>query len=307
MSKERARGPQSYLDERMVLELVPELLRAKGFEQVRVERRGGMKFVVAETAEGGPAMFWLKQGWSTSRLYSAIQFGMIDERTNPRSEPDSVFVDRVASRAAAAKSRGAGHVLMVHMFEGTIRDYVALRIDDLALAYRRQIRRWPRRARNTKIPTLWFEDDRDHPEAASVSAVTALEVPLEEIAGVTAPPWPTAGDEPGSRKITAEVEQRLRQHAFRVRVGERYGWTCPVSGTAVREVLEAAHLPGRDWRVANEAIDGVLLRADLHRLLDRGLAVIRDGRFRVVDRVRAGEYVGYNGAAISPRGERGRS
>lgn len=33
MSKERA--PQSYVDERMVLELVPELLRAKGFEAVR--------------------------------------------------------------------------------------------------------------------------------------------------------------------------------------------------------------------------------------------------------------------------------
>jgi hypothetical protein len=214
-----------------------------------------------------------------------------------------VFVDRVAARAAAARSRGAGHVLMVHMYDGTIRDYVALRIDDLVRAYWRQIRRWPRRARNTKIPTLWFEDVRDHPEAASVTAVTGLEVPLEEIAGVAAPPMPLAG-EPGSRKITAELERRLRQRTFRLWVGERYGWICPVSGTDVREVLEAAHLPGRDWRVANEATDGVLLRADLHRLLDRGLAEIRGGRFHVTDRRRAGEYMDYDGAGISPREER---
>jgi hypothetical protein len=73
------------------------------------------------------------------------------------------------------------------------------------------------------------------------------------------------------------------------------GHWCAVTGTAVRDVLDAAHLPGRDWRVVNEASDGVLLRADLHRLLDRGIAEIRGDTFTIVDAARASEYVEYDG------------
>jgi hypothetical protein len=46
--------------------------------------------------------------------------------------------------------------------------------------------------------------------------------------------------------------------------------------------------------VANEATDGILLRADLHRLLDQGVAEIRDDEFIIRDRSRAGEYVTFN-------------
>lgn len=189
---------------------------------------------------------------------------MIAERSDPASQPDSVFVDHVRASAASVKLRGAAYVLMVHMFESEIRDYVTLPIDDLVTAYRRQMRGWPKRARNTKIPTLWFVDLRDHPEAASAGVVADLEVPLEAISGLRADAVPGA-DGPASRKITMEVERRLKQQVLRVRVGERYGWRCAVTGTAVRDALDAAHLPGRDWRVANQASDGVLLRADLHR------------------------------------------
>jgi hypothetical protein len=299
MSKERARGPQSYLDEQLVLAMIPELLRAKGFEAVRVEKRRGRKFLVADPADGDPVVFWLKQGWSNTRLYSAIQFGMIAERRDPASQADSVFVDHVARQAAGAESRGATHVLMVHMHRSSIRNYVALRVEDLVSAYRRQMQGWPKRARNTKMPTLYFEDGRDLRDVGLVEAVTDLEIPLEDLAGAPAE-VPASASEAGSRKITAEVERRLKQQVFRVRVGERYGWTCALSGTSVREVLEAAHLPGRDWRVANAAADGVLLRADLHRLLDRGIAEIRGDRFTIIHAARAGEYMEYDGALITP-------
>lgn len=82
----------------------------------------------------------------------------------------------------------------------------------------------------------------------------------------------------------------MRQQAFRLRVGSRCGWRCMVTGTAVREVLDAAHQPGKDWRTDNEAEDGVLLRADLHRLLDRRLAMLRDGRFWLDAALRQGGY-----------------
>ena len=149
------------------------------------------------------------------------------------------------------------------------------------------------------MPTLYFVDLRDHPEAAPAGVVADLEVPLEAITGLRTDAARGA-DGAASRKITLEVERRLKQQTFRVRVGERYGWRCAVTGTAVRDALDAAHLPGRDWRVANDASDGVLLRADLHRLLDRGVAEIRGGTFAIVDAARAGEYVEYDGTPILP-------
>lgn len=46
---------------------------------------------------------------------------------------------------------------------------------------------------------------------------------------------------------------------------------------------------GNDWRHDNAAEDGVLIRTDLHRLLDRGLAELWDGRIWLSQSVRTGE------------------
>ena len=60
-------------------------------------------------------------------------------------------------------------------------------------------------------------------------------------------------------------------------------------------MLDAAHLPGTSWRTGeNEATDGILLRADLHRLLDAGLLRIDDG----VVRVAAGSYAALDGTRL---------
>lgn len=89
-----------------------------------------------------------------------------------------------------------------------------------------------------------------------------------------------------------DVEQRPEQAAFRERVGAACGWACVITGETVGAVLDAAHLPGSSWRAGdNAATDGVLLRADLHRLLDAGLLRIEDG----VVMVTVGGYAGLNG------------
>jgi hypothetical protein len=62
----------------------------------------------------------------------------------------------------------------------------------------------------------------------------------------------------------------------------------------VKAVLDAAHLPGKNWRHDNAADDGVLIRTDLHRLLDRGLAELRDGKFWLAESARAGEYAQFH-------------
>jgi len=55
-------------------------------------------------------------------------------------------------------------------------------------------------------------------------------------------------------------------------------------------VLDAAHLPGKNWRTDNQAEDGLLLQADLYRLLDRQLAELRDVRLWLDKSLRYGKY-----------------
>jgi predicted restriction endonuclease len=78
-------------------------------------------------------------------------------------------------------------------------------------------------------------------------------------------------------------------------VGDAWGWRCAITGEAVPEALEAAHLPGKSWRAGdNRAIDGILLRADLHRLLDAGLLRIEDG----IVRISIGSYAQLDGTLL---------
>ena len=81
---------------------------------------------------------------------------------------------------------------------------------------------------------------------------------------------PVAGARP------TEPEQRPRQEAFRRVLLRAYEGRCAITGCDVEPALEAAHVA--DWRSENGA--GILLRADLHRLLDDGLLVI-DGDYTV--------------------------
>ena len=289
MSKDKARSAQSYENEELLLARLPVLLEARGFEGVTTVRRGAMKFVNARTSDGSFVRFWLKQGWTDSRRYSAIQFGLF-RGPDPHKLPDSHFTDFVDKRVASAKEKGATHALLVHMVDEKIINYVALAVDDVALAYRHQIAQWRKRARNTKTPTLWFEDTRGGADADCVTAVTSLELSLSSICGLTDDPKGV----PGSKTITAELEVRMRQQAFRMLVGNRCNWRCVVSGTEVKAVLDAAHLPGKNWRHDNAAEDGVLIRTDLHRLLDRGLAELRDGKFWLAESARAGEYAQFH-------------
>ena len=62
--------------------------------------------------------------------------------------------------------------------------------------------------------------------------------------------------------------------------------------THAMSVLDAAHL--MPWRIADE---GILLRIDIHRMIDRGLADITDGRFRL--RQQVSDYEEYDGVRVS--------
>ena len=74
-------------------------------------------------------------------------------------------------------------------------------------------------------------------------------------------------------------DTRPGQDEFRKLMFSVWDGTCPLTGCTEPALLEAAHLDGPGaWRAVNSEDDGILLRVDLHRLLDAGLMeVTRQG------------------------------
>jgi len=93
----------------------------------------------------------------------------------------------------------------------------------------------------------------------------------------------------GERYGTPSLRRpRLGQGIFRVQVLDAYGRACAVTGEHSLPVVEAAHIKpyadGGEHRVTN----GLALRTDIHRLLDRGYATVdEDLRFVVSRRLKA--------------------
>ncbi|HET7275181.1 MAG TPA: HNH endonuclease [Longimicrobiaceae bacterium] len=83
------------------------------------------------------------------------------------------------------------------------------------------------------------------------------------------------------------VHPRLGQGTFRVAVTDAYGRACSVTNEHSLPALEAAHLRAFASDGPNEIANGVLLRADLHRLYDNGYVTItQDLRLQVSPRLR---------------------
>ncbi len=93
--------------------------------------------------------------------------------------------------------------------------------------------------------------------------------------------------EPEPRYGTSRlVTPRLGQGAFRVAVTDAYGRACAVTGEHSLPALEAAHIQPFAERGPHEVRNGLLLRADLHRLFDHGYLTIADGALRVSGKLR---------------------
>ncbi|WP_051732583.1 HNH endonuclease [Kitasatospora phosalacinea] len=101
--------------------------------------------------------------------------------------------------------------------------------------------------------------------------VRGVRFPHESSIGRTAP-RPTTELPGGRRRTTAAV--RRGQDAFRSALVRQYGMICAVTGPAPAEVLEAAHLKPFAETERHRIEEGLLLRADIHRLFDSGLLAI---------------------------------
>ncbi|MGJ7507574.1 HNH endonuclease [Variovorax sp. GT1P44] len=113
------------------------------------------------------------------------------------------------------------------------------------------------------------------------------------------PPVGTTADLSEMADRFALVQVRTEQADFRRAVFLAYGGRCAVTGCAVPEVLEAAHLHGSKWRAGmNTANDGVLLRRDIHALYDCGLVSFSSEGAVVFHECVLNEYGGFHGRML---------
>jgi putative restriction endonuclease len=84
------------------------------------------------------------------------------------------------------------------------------------------------------------------------------------------------------------VRPRLGQGAFRVAVTDAYERACAVTGEHSLPALEAVHIKPFALDGPHSVSNGLLLRADIHRLFEQGYVTVTSGyRLEVSQRLRA--------------------
>ncbi|MDY0002117.1 MAG: HNH endonuclease [Polyangia bacterium] len=92
-----------------------------------------------------------------------------------------------------------------------------------------------------------------------------------------------AGEEPAERYGRSQlVRPRLGQGSFRVAVTGAYGGACAVSREHSLPVLDAAHIRPYADEGGHDVANGLLLRADIHRLFDAGYVTVTPEHLFVV-------------------------
>ncbi|MCI0614282.1 HNH endonuclease [bacterium] len=83
-----------------------------------------------------------------------------------------------------------------------------------------------------------------------------------------------------AKKAIRQMKEREGQAEFRELLLKTYG-SCCISGCAVEQVLDAAHIDPFQGKEFNHPQNGLLLRKDLHALFDNNLMAIHPGTLKV--------------------------
>jgi putative restriction endonuclease len=83
-------------------------------------------------------------------------------------------------------------------------------------------------------------------------------------------------DEDGRYGPEVLIRPRHGQGAFRVLITDTYQRRCTISGERTLPVLEAAHIMPYEKSGPHEISNGLLLRADIHKLFDKGYLTVTD-------------------------------
>lgn len=107
--------------------------------------------------------------------------------------------------------------------------------------------------------------------------------------------------EDARERVFAAIVRRQGQPAFRQILLRAYRGRCAITGCALEEVLEAAHIHPYMGTHTNVASNGLLLRADIHTLFDLGLLRVDHRTLTVVtsNALEGTEYADLNGKKLA--------
>jgi putative restriction endonuclease len=169
-------------------------------------------------------------------------------------------------------------------------------------------------------PTFFSRDDWI-PQPRDWSPRTQTPVKYDLYAGEGRRVWEAcignvSPTKPSETRTTGETEARYGppilsrprrgQPTFRIAVLEAYDRACAVTEEHSLPALEAAHIRPYGEDGLHQTSNGLLLRADLHRLFDRGyITITPDSRLLVGDRLRhdyrnGRTYYPLNGSTVRP-------
>ncbi|MGW9193069.1 HNH endonuclease [Micromonospora chersina] len=120
---------------------------------------------------------------------------------------------------------------------------------------------------------LWHRGD-----TASEVLVSTAEAQNKSTADAEPPP---SDDYDARLRVVRQIVARRGQRAFRAGLLLAYGGRCAITGADVEAVLEAAHLRSYRGDNSNVLSNGLLLRADVHTMLDLRLLAIEPSNRRV--------------------------
>ncbi|WP_218239790.1 HNH endonuclease [Comamonas fluminis] len=108
--------------------------------------------------------------------------------------------------------------------------------------------------------------------------------------------------EDARRRVMAVLVQREGQPKFRRALLDEYSGACVITGCNVESLLEAAHIVPYRGMHTNDVTNGLLLRADLHKLFDLHMFRIEPKAHTVhlCDELKGSEYGVYEGRRLRP-------
>jgi len=129
-------------------------------------------------------------------------------------------------------------------------------------------------------------------------AVAAAEEEAQREAGAEPPP---ANNYDARNRVIRRAVARRGQPKFRSKLIKAYSGRCAVTGYEAQAALEAAHLRPYRGPGSNTLSNGLLLRADIHTLLDLGLLALNPQTRKVaVSRLLAGtQYESLSGVRLA--------
>jgi hypothetical protein len=155
-------------------------------------------------------------------------------------------------------------------------------------------------AYDPSVHGVWELANDDHKVLKVRFVETAANAELRRVRENTEATGLPALIEDARTRIMAGIVLREGQSAFRNELLAAYGGICAISGCTVEAVLEAAHIIPYLGEHTNIVTNGLLLRADLHRLFDLHLFSIDPftRTVRLSHDLRRSDYAAFDGIQL---------